>query len=436
MEKNFEFFLTKESHIDVEGQLFFEIYYKEMISLGLLDNPNNKIIPNISTNSSGLYLIFDDIANDLGNGEIFTMPEEFAKDYIDDRNYDSLGELAKLYYYMIPIVEGREFRRNTINRTFFVAYEFDENKTIKNSELFFKFPRNKYSFENETNFTPKADILNPLVNVSKIDDINITNNIYSTDNWFTKQDLDFRDLINLSEEGYSKTSFSHLNNEYNGYIYKSAIMSLQQYIKRNNSYYIINIIFFYQINNTEVRTNVSSNFILQRNPDFPKIKNEIKQYSDNSNYFVLKSNSMESTLNSIDYQFFHYGLIRNINNTESFIKNGISFDSFNLDYFNDVLKHYNNYTTIKSVNVDIRYLNTLYLYKMLFQSSNYIIIKNKKEKSYLYHFNDTNKIKYICKEINFNEYKNYLDKKCWREENSFFYDEQKFINASRININS
>ena len=435
LETDIDVFIAKENGFDVEGQLFFEIYYKELISLGILDNPNQKAIPDINSNSEKLYLIFDNLSNNLEIGDIYTISNQSAKDFIDNRN-DSLGELAKLYYYMIPIIEGKAFERNDINRTFLVAYEFDENKTIINKELFFKFPRNKYSFiENSTNFNPYEDILNPMVNDSNIDNnIKSTNDSYSSDNWFTKQDLDFRELVNFTQEGYSKTSFAHLNHEYNGYIYKSRIISSQQYINRNNSYYIINIIFFFKMDNTEINANNNSNFILKSNQDILNGKNEYQKYSDNSTYVISQSEAIEYSLNSIDYQYFHNGLF---NKKSNFIINGISFDSFNLNYFSDPLKYY---STIKNYEVDLTYLNTLFLYKMLFQSLNFTIIKRQNEKLYLYCFNDANKIKNIRNTINFEQYIKNMKKierkiEKWSQGNEIFYDEQKFKETSRLNSN-
>ena len=48
-------FVAKEIYINSEDQLFFEIYYKELASIGMLDNSNKKLFPNIAKSSESLY---------------------------------------------------------------------------------------------------------------------------------------------------------------------------------------------------------------------------------------------------------------------------------------------------------------------------------------------------------------------------------------------
>ena len=427
-------FVTRENYLDLENQIFLQVYYRELASIGFLDNPNKKIIPNISDNSETLYLLFNEYANSIDSGDIYTIPKEKAKEYIDDREGDSLGELAKLFYYMIPIIGTETFLTNVvINKTFFVGYEFDENKRIKNQELYFVSPRNKYSFNENDNFSPKGDLLNPVVSKEKYEGVELTNDNYYSDNWFTKQDYKFRELIDLSMEEYSQITLAHLNYEHDGNIKKYLIITSQQYINRNNRYYIINIIFFLQQGNTREESNEYSSFIIKSNSNIQDNKNENKKYSDNSSYVILKSDVTEFSLTSVDYQYFHFGLYEK---NHSFIRNGISFDSFNLDYLYNPLEYY---LSVDDFDFDLKYFTTLYLYKMLFQSVNYSIIKKRREEIYLYHFNDEKKIKHICSEINFKDYKDYMEKSdinCWSTENKLFYDEVIFKNTSMINISS
>ena len=47
------------------------------------------------------------------------------------------------------------------------------------------------------------------------------------------------------KEDYSKISLANLNNENNGSINKSYILSLQQNLNTDTKHYIINIIFFF-----------------------------------------------------------------------------------------------------------------------------------------------------------------------------------------------
>ena len=80
-------------------------------------------------------------------------------------------------------------------------------------------------------------------------------------------------------------------------------------------------------------------------------------------------------MTTIDYQYFHYGLYdKNYN----FYKNGISFDSFNLDYLYEPFDYY---LSVDNFKIDFKYLSTLYLYKSLFQTMKPSIIKKKKRRS-------------------------------------------------------
>jgi hypothetical protein len=159
-----ENFNIKENYIDTEDLFFFDVYYKELASIGLLDNPNKTNIPDISPYSDTLYEIYNDIAKDDNSQDIFTIPKEKAKENIDYRKQDSIGELAKLFYYMQPIMANGAFlTRLIINQTFFIAYEFNEERKIKNKELFFTLPRKGDAFNGHDNFTPDNFLINPLI---------------------------------------------------------------------------------------------------------------------------------------------------------------------------------------------------------------------------------------------------------------------------------
>ena len=427
-------FVIKENYIDMENQLFFELYYKEMASVGLLNNPNKRVIPNISRESETLYSDNDPNLNrkNLVENGIFAIPKNISKKNIDDRN-DSIGELAKLYYYLFPIISYGAFSMNVfINQSFFISYEFDaDNKYIKNNELFFMFPREKDTFNQNYNFVPNNFLLNPFVNREHFEHSKLINNSYYKENWFIKQDNNFRESVNISKDGYSQVSLAHLNNEYNGNINKSLIISTQQYIKSNNRHFIINIIFFLYQNISNKGTNEYSTFILKNSSNIEKIENE--KFSDNDTFVILKSDITEYSLTNIDYQYFHYGLYeKNLN----FYKNGISFDSFNLDYLYEPFDYY---LSVDNFKIDFKYLSTLYLYKSLFQTMKPSIIKKKREEVFLFNFNGEERVKNICKVINFKSYENYFEKtgiNCWSKSNNIYYNEDNYINLSMIDMNS
>ena len=150
----------KSQFEDIDNLYFFEIYFKELISMGLLDeDPSQKIFPNISHNSDNYYKIYDEFQIDNNINSIYTIPTEEAKKYIDNRE-DCLSEIAKIYYYFLPIITYEAITKKTyINETFLIAYEYDEvTKEIKGdnySYLYFSYPVKFNELEKGNFFFPK-----------------------------------------------------------------------------------------------------------------------------------------------------------------------------------------------------------------------------------------------------------------------------------------
>jgi hypothetical protein len=196
---------------------------------------------------------------------------------------------------------------------------------------------------------------------------------------------------------------------------------------------MINVIFYFnQLSNEISKTKEYTTFILKNNSDLEDVQYNREKYSDNITFVILKSDVTEYTLAKIESQLFHDGLY---GNKASYIINGINYDSFNLDKLYNPL---NNYSTFEEMRYDLQYFSALYLYKALFQSTNFTIIKKEKLEVYLYHFSDEQKIKQICGNIDFSLYKDYLSKTdidCWDEDNILYYDEKDFKNFSTSDSN-
>jgi hypothetical protein len=176
--------------------------------------------------------------------------------------------------------------------------------------------------------------------------------------------------------------------------------------------------------------NQYSSFIIKRKSNVEKEK---EKYSDNETFVILKSDITEYSLIDYDFQYFHYGLY---NKDYNFFANGISYDSFNLDDLFDPLKYY---SSIEEFYVDLKYLSTLYLYKTLFQTIKFTRIKRNREEAYLLSFNDEEKVKQICGQINFqsyNEYISYSNISCLDSQNSLFFDEKHYQQDSMASIHS
>ena len=422
-------FVTKEIYINSEDQLFFEIYYKELASIGVLDNSSKKLFPNIAKSSESLYYEIGS-QDKMHSSYKYTIPSEKAKKYIDEREGDSIGEFTKLYFYMFPIISYGAFKMKIYFTTgFFIAYEFDENRKIFNNELFFRFPKELDNFNGNDSFVPSNNLINPLVSKEPFSHTELISDSYYNENWFMEQDSEFRKKVNLSQDGYSEISLSHLNNENEGNINKSFVISSQQNINRKNRHFIINIILFSEQKMPgKDDSNQFSSFIIKQKSNVEKEK---EKYSDNETYVISKSDITEYSLINYDYQYFHYGLY---NKNYNFFSNGISYDSFNLDDLFDPLKYY---SSITDFYVDLKYLSTLYLYKTLFQTIKFTKIKRNREETYLLNFNDEEKVKQICGEINFDSYNEYIsnsDINCLDSQNSIYFDEEYYQQISMANI--
>ena len=59
LSSDLETFLIKESYLDIENILFFEIFFNELISDGLLDNSSEKIFPDLYHESELIYFDID-----------------------------------------------------------------------------------------------------------------------------------------------------------------------------------------------------------------------------------------------------------------------------------------------------------------------------------------------------------------------------------------
>ena len=153
-------------------------------------------------------------------------------------------------------------------------------------------------------------MINPMVSKQPFKHTELIVDSYYKENWFLEQDSRFRESVNLTKNSYSEISLSHLNNEYNGFINKSLIISSKQSINRNNRHYIFNIVLFFQ--QSESNEVEYSSFIVKSNPNNQNNPNE--KYSDNETFTILISDITEYSLTELDYQYYHYGLFnRNYN---------------------------------------------------------------------------------------------------------------------------
>ena len=436
--------IVKDIKIDIENQLFFQVYFKELATAGLMNEDKN-FFPSFSDNP-GSTSLFSKLNNIKNTDEIFDITENPVLNRIEDRFYDKLGDFAKIYYYIFPHIWYGSLMSNTfINQSFFVAYEemdaysYDPQtweiftiKGIVGDFLFFRYPKQIKTLAMTNNFTPNHYLLNPFPEYYNVEKEKYLNDNYYYINWFKFVDYDFRSSINNSKYNLvTNISFAHLNQESEGDINKTFISYAQQYIREDNREYIFNIIFFWNQTNLKDEDNDYTIFILKDNfTDLLGDINLTERFSDNQTYTLSISDETEYALSDIDFLFFHLNLF---DNKYNFYANGILFDSFNLEYFYDYSKAY---STGKKIEHDFKIYMTLYLYKNLFQNVKYKKVKKNREETFLYNFKKGKKIKQICEKINFNSYRNYLSNSginCWNKRTKKYYNAENFLYTSLVN---
>ena len=403
----------KSQFEDLDNIYFFQIYFKELISMGLLEEDSpTKIYPKVSQISESYFKYHDLFQNENKINNIYSIPKEESEKFIDNRE-DPLSEIGKIYYYMLPYITFEAFTKKTyINETFLIAYEFDDNKNIINDELYLTFPKLKTELDITNNFIPS--FLSPQIVKNKTIFDEKKNNSFYIENWFIKQDYEFREKAN-NINNYN-LSFVNLIYDYFGKLNKTNIIISQNYINIKEKSYIINIIYYInkkELNDGEFQHSI---FLLFNNKN-NSYENE--KYSDNSSFLFSKSNIIELSLSSKLYDYFYYGM-NNKNN--SFFKYGISFDSFDLETLGEPLRYYE---STQFFNIDLRYFKISYLYALLFKNFEYEEIKEQYKEITTLKFEKNESILHkICSVFNFPLYINYLIKNnidCWDAQNLLYY---------------
>ena len=435
--------VVKETKLDLENHLFFQVYFKELSSIGFMDQ-STYILKDI-TDNEGSHTIYSDL-NKVENVDVnFTIDENIASDEMDLQYYNTVGQLAKLYYYMFPHIWYESFQmKSIINQSFFLAYQFRTNRyrSIR-KKIFFRFPKNTDGFTIYNNFVASNYLLNPQVEdhlISDSFDIEYKiDNFYLDLNWFTPIDYEFRRNINYYDDYFlTKINLAHLNVESDGSINKTFISYSQEYIQHDDRLFIINIFFYTGQNNLKEGDNDYSFYIIKDNLSGDNYYNVLDEeeeeltyrYSDNVSYLVSYSDMTEYSISNMDFRFFHLGLYDNHYN---FYMNGVFFDTFNLDYFYDYTQFY---SAAKEGDNDLKYYAALYLYKSLFQKVKYTKLQKTREEILLYHFKDEEKVKQICEKIDFDSYRSYLENvniDCWETRNRIYYNTEKFMYVTMDN---
>ena len=402
---------------NIDNLFFFQIYLKELISMGLLDDdPSVKIFPNIAKNSENIHEYIDSIQNEYKLNSIYTIPQKEAEENIDNRP-DHFSEIGKIYYNFLPLLTYESFLKEIyINETYLIAYEFNNTKNILGEEFYFSFPKLKTELDNTNFFIPTNGLLSPHIVKSKVNFGEKIDDSFYQENWFIKQDYEFRE--NANDINCNQFLFASLNYNYHGKLNKSNVITLQNYYNINNKNYIINIIYFLNEKMLSDGNLYHSIFLLFNDSIYMK---ESEKYSDNNTYLVFKSNFLEFSLASKLKEYFYYGM-QNINN--NFFKNGVSFDGFDLEKLGEPTKYFK---STENFNTDLRYFSALYLFALLFKNLEYSEKKEEFKDILQLQFNKSENIyENICKEYDFSLYIKYLNREninCWDDKTLLYYSQ-------------
>ena len=382
---------------EVEELLFFNIYFKELIKMGLIDEKkinNSDIFDTINNETGSIYTGVNLINSKLGINNDYSISNE---GFIESKT--SLSEIAKIYFYLLPSITLDQNKRNLyLNQSFLIAYEYNEslNEIDKDNYFYFAYPKSNSIYNNGNNFNPGNIKTNPKIYISNKEKFILNNkndnNDFDEENWFSKQDYLFRN--NSDNINKSIISFEHLNYNYFGTINKTFITSLQCYFQNNNKKYIINLINFFHQNDYESKVLSYSIFLLNNNSHLfrPLIT---EKYSNNETYVISQYNITEISMGYLLNNYFHYGIKDNKNN---YYEYGVSFDNFDLNKMSAPALYYN---TILEYYPDLIFIAPIYMYGKLFLKSEYILNEITVKDLYLYEFYNDNVVQETCSNFNF-----------------------------------
>ena len=411
---------TDLSKIEIQAQfedlkhifLFARIFFDEL-NAGVLDDLSKKY-PNISHQSETLYKNLERIYFEKNVKTIFTIPKKSAYENIDNRNYDSLAELAKIYYLYFPLVSYSAFVKNTFfNQSYLIAYEVDSNKNIIGDILYFNYPRSgDEEYITDNIFTPGNSFISPKIN--KTCNYNFDNNQnFSNENWFIEADCNFRS--SCSPLNSINLFYSHLNYLRSGQVKKSTIITLQMYLP-NKDYtrnFIIHIIFYIAQKDLKSYPYDYSVFILDSFPNKRK-----KKFSDNKSFIITQNDIIEIAVTDFDSEYFQYGLK---DKNDFFYQNGISFADYDIDKFSQPNIYY---LTTDNFNFDISYLTTIFLYSELFKLTEHTSVYDEDEEMHKLIINNKENIYKVCNNFDFFTYNKHIINNnidCWDEQNLVYF---------------
>ena len=192
--------LQFESSFDeVEELLFFNIYFKELIKMGLTEKNREDIGDIFSPINGSIYNVVNDINSKLGINNDYNINND---GFI--RTKSSLSELAKIYYYLLPSITIDQNKQNLyLNQSFLIAYEYNEslNEIDTDNYFYFSYPKSNSIYNGRNNFNPGNIKTNPKIYMSNKEEFILDNkndnNDFDEENWFSRQDFFYSEIIQI-----------------------------------------------------------------------------------------------------------------------------------------------------------------------------------------------------------------------------------------------
>ncbi len=324
--------------------IFTKVYLKEMVRHHILAN---KTFLNISK------LSYEDLDNDEFR---FSIDENQINKYLDNDTIsnNNLNELAKIYYIFFPyiIFESKPYN-NIIRDSFLITYEFNDSLNVVD-HFFFNFPSGKKILGRSSNFNVNNIYTEPYITLDN--NLNLSfeeNEDFYRINWFYYKDLSFRKNVN---EKKSKLSIENYNSIIESTLSQYHFLTIQYYFEYNNKKFITNNIVSFE--QSLAKFNNFDYFIFTMEND--DINEELKQFSDNRTYTISGSKINSLSQSEIYSMYFKLGMKR-LNS--SFFLDGINYDTFDLEQFNNLNEYYN---IIESFKADVSVFSSFFFFWKIF----------------------------------------------------------------------
>ena len=362
----------------------------------------------------------------------YLIPESIAKEKIDSKkegtNTPYFNELYKLHYIYSPLlIKSNSAINNHITNAYLGLYTLDDNNSV-DQKYYFNFPvENRYNSFAE-NFVTNDFLIDPKICQEDCDHLKPSNDIYQQLNWFSYKDLMFRKRVNETKSELTITSFIHFREDI---LTASSMDLIQFYIEHKDVRFIGN--FFFKYDNNASHSTIdniidSSLFAIKHGK---ADESSHMKYSDNETYVVTISDFTNIDQSEILNNFYRYTHKRKNN---LFYSQGLNYDTFDLNLFNDTEKHFDVSERFKQ---NSKIFTNILLYALIPKIHTQKQIQNTEQqtKDSTYYSVITNKtqINIVCSKFNFADYH---DKSCFTENELYFYKKANDIHYDKTKLSS